>query len=184
MPSVFSLPTFWTWCLLFWRGLFHCLFLQQNSLCLNWECPLCCFILFLFLLLCKVRWSHSVVSAQSCPTLCNPVDCKLLGFSVHGILQARILEWIAVFFSRGSSRPRDWTRVSLIGGRRFNLWATREVHSVSLGERIIYHRLRELCVLVFLHSLCGFNNFFGLRLFLVWMLAVSFLSLCWALSPW
>ena len=123
MPSVFSLPTFWTWCLLFWRGLFHCLFLQQNSLCLNWECPLCCFILFLFLLLCKVRWSHSVVSAQSCPTLCNPVDCKLLGFSVHGILQARILEWIAVFFSRGSSRPRDWTRVSLIVDRRLTVWA-------------------------------------------------------------
>ena len=59
--------------------------------------------------------------AQSCPTLCDPVDCNLLGFSVHGILQARILEWIAISFSRGSSRPRDQTRVSSIGGRRFNL---------------------------------------------------------------
>ena len=45
--------------------------------------------------------------AQSCPTLCNPVDCSLPGFSVHGILQARILEWVTISFSRGSSRPGD-----------------------------------------------------------------------------
>ena len=65
--------------------------------------------------------------AQSCPTLYNPVDCNLLGFSVHRILQARILEWIAISFSRGSSRLRARTRVSSIGGRRFNLWDTKEV---------------------------------------------------------
>ena len=59
--------------------------------------------------------------AQSCPTLCDPVDCNQLGSFVHGILQARILEWIATSFSRGSSRPRDRTQVSCIGGRRFNL---------------------------------------------------------------
>ena len=64
--------------------------------------------------------------AQSCPTFCNPVDCSLPGFSVHGILRARILEWVTISFSRGSSQPRDWTWVSCIGGRRFNLWATRE----------------------------------------------------------
>ena len=40
---------------------------------------------------------------QSCPTLCDPMDCNLPGSSVHGILQARILEWVAIFFSRGSS---------------------------------------------------------------------------------
>uniref|UniRef100_A0A8C6E430 Cytochrome c oxidase subunit 5A, mitochondrial n=1 Tax=Moschus moschiferus TaxID=68415 RepID=A0A8C6E430_MOSMO len=45
--------------------------------------------------------------AQSCPTLCDPVDCSLPGFSVHGILQARILEWVTISFSRGSSQPRD-----------------------------------------------------------------------------
>ena len=45
--------------------------------------------------------------AQSCLTLCNPVDCSPPGFSVHGIFPARILEWVAVPFSRGSSRPRD-----------------------------------------------------------------------------
>ena len=63
---------------------------------------------------------------QSCSTLCNPMDCSLPGFSVHGILQARILEWITISFSRGSSQARDQTRVSHIGGRHFNLWATRE----------------------------------------------------------
>ena len=54
------------------------------------------------------------------------MDCSLLGSSLHGILQARVLEWVAISFSRGSSRPRDPTRVSRIAGRRFNLWATRE----------------------------------------------------------
>ena len=52
---------------------------------------------------------------QSCPTLCDPVDCSPPGFSVHGIPQARILEWVATSFSRGSSPPRDRTCVSCIG---------------------------------------------------------------------
>ena len=64
--------------------------------------------------------------AQSCPTLCDPMDCSLPASSLHGILQARVLEWIAISFSRGSTWPRDWTRVSHIPGRHFNLWATRE----------------------------------------------------------
>ena len=63
---------------------------------------------------------------QWCLTLCNPVDCSPPGSSVHGILQARTLERVAISFSRGSSRPRDQTQVSHMGGRRFNLWATRE----------------------------------------------------------
>ena len=54
---------------------------------------------------------------QSCPTLCNPMDCSLPGSSVHGILQARILEWVATSFPRGSSPPRDWTQVSCIDRR-------------------------------------------------------------------
>ena len=49
--------------------------------------------------------------AQSCPTLCDSMDCSLPGSSVLGIFQARILEWVAISFSRGSSRPRDWTQV-------------------------------------------------------------------------
>ena len=63
--------------------------------------------------------------AQSCLTLCGPVDCSPPGSSIHGVLQARTLEWVAISFSRGSSRPRDRTQVSCIAGRRFNLWATR-----------------------------------------------------------
>ena len=61
---------------------------------------------------------------QSCPTLCDPMDCSLPGSSVHGILQARVLEWVAISFSRASSRPRDQTQVSLIGGRRFTMLTT------------------------------------------------------------
>ena len=53
----------------------------------------------------------------SCPTLCDPMDCSLPGSSDHGIFQARVLEWGAISFSRGSSRPRDRTRVSRIVGR-------------------------------------------------------------------
>ena len=72
-----------------------------------------------------------VKEAQSCPTLCNPVDCSPPGSSVHGILQARILEWVAISSSRGSSQPRDRTQVSCIAGRRFNLWATRETLNLN-----------------------------------------------------
>ena len=63
--------------------------------------------------------------AQSCLTLCNHVNCGLPVSSVHGILQARILEWVAISFSSGSSRPRGWTQVSHIAGRFFTIWATR-----------------------------------------------------------
>ena len=64
--------------------------------------------------------------AQLCLTLCNRKDYSLPGSSVHGILQARILEWVAFTFSRGSSQPRDRTQVSHTGGRFFTTWATRE----------------------------------------------------------
>ena len=52
---------------------------------------------------------------KSCPTLCDPMDCCLLGSSVHGLSQTRILEWVAISFSGGSSQPRDWTGFSCIG---------------------------------------------------------------------
>ena len=82
----------------------------------------------------EVRWGEV---AQSCLTLCDPMDCNLLGFSVHGSLQARILEWVAISFSRGSSWPRDQTRVSRIGGRCFNLWATFPTAPKILSRQII-----------------------------------------------
>ena len=66
------------------------------------------------------------VYAQSYPTLCNPTDCSLAGSSVHGILQARKFEWVAIPFSRGSSQTQDWTQVSCIADRFFTAWATRE----------------------------------------------------------
>ena len=71
-----------------------------------------------------MKWNEV---AQSCPALCDPMDCSLLGSSVHGIFQTRVLEWVAISFSRGSSRPRDWTRVSHIVDKRFTIWTTREV---------------------------------------------------------
>ena len=64
--------------------------------------------------------SESEISSV-CPTRCNPMD-----YTVHGILQARILEWAALPFSRGSSQPRDWTQVSCIAGGFFTSWVTRE----------------------------------------------------------
>ena len=76
--------------------------------------------------MCIYMNSESEVS-QLCLTLW-PVDCSPSGSSVHGILQARILKWVAISFSRGSSRPRDRTQVSHIAGRCFNLWGTREAH--------------------------------------------------------
>ena len=65
--------------------------------------------------------------AQSCPTLCDPMDCSLPGSYVHGIFQAMVLEWIAISYSKGSSQPRDRTPVSCIIDRCFIIWATREV---------------------------------------------------------
>ena len=59
--------------------------------------------------------------AQACPTLCDPMYCSPPGSSVHGILQTRILEWVAISFSRGFSRPRDRTQVSCIAGRFFTV---------------------------------------------------------------
>ena len=68
-----------------------------------------------------MMWKVKV--AQLCPTLCHPMDCSPPGSSVHGILQARTLEWVAVLFSRGSSQPRDRTQVFRIAGRFFPIWA-------------------------------------------------------------
>ena len=92
-----------------------------------------------------------VLVTQSCRTLCDPVHCSPPGSPVHGILQARILEWVAIPFSRGSSRPKDWTLVSHIAGRFFEpgivvsvwnpFWAVdREGQQKlwGLGENVIY----------------------------------------------
>ena len=79
----------------------------------------------------NMLWGESEV-AQSCPTLCDPMECSLSGSSVHGIFQARVLEWGAISFSGGSSQPRNWTRVPRIAGRRFTIWAIREALNHTL----------------------------------------------------
>ena len=79
-------------------------------------------LLFSILKKVSVLYLESEVKvAQSCPTVCDPMD-----YTVHGILQARILEWVAFPFSRGSSQPRGWIQVSHIAGRFFTSWATKE----------------------------------------------------------
>ena len=88
---------------------------------------------------CNAGESESEV-AQSCLLLFDPMDCSLRGSSIHGIFQARILEWVVIFFSRGSSPPRDRTQVSRIAlqANAFTIGATREVQETrvqSLGRK-------------------------------------------------
>ena len=87
------------------------------------------------------RPQDEVKVAQSCLTLCDPMDS-----SVHGILEARILEWVAFPFSRGSSQPRDQTQISHTAGRFFTSWATREAHS------------EKHCYIFFLVKTTGYLN--------------------------
>ena len=80
--------------------------------------------------------------------LCNPMDCSPPRSSDHGILRARILEWVAIFFSRGSSRPRDQTWVSCLTGRFFTLWTTREAPKTDRSQHSLVDCLpsaQELC---------------------------------------
>ena len=82
----------------------------------------------------RFKWMNCVVNVNKVKVkslsrvwlCCDPMDYSLPSSSVHGIFQAIVMEWVAISFSRGSSQPRDWTRVSRIAGRRFTLWDTRE----------------------------------------------------------
>ena len=88
-----------------------------------------------------------VLVTQSCLTLCDPVDCWLPDSSVHGILQARILEWVAIPFSWGSFWPRDWNWVSHIAGRFFTICATKDMNdkSNSSCKRIQFSSVQFSC---------------------------------------
>jgi len=99
--------------------------LFQNSSYLSCHVLHVATTLLTYLLLVTVSVCRTVLVAQSCLTLCDPTNCSLPGFSVHGILQAKILEWIAIPFSRGTSQPRDRTLVSCLAGRFFTIWATK-----------------------------------------------------------
>ena len=91
--------------------------------------------------------------AQSCQTLCNLMDCSLPDSSVHWILQAKTLEWVAIPFSRGSSRPRNQNWISHIEGGFFTIWATREAllliifFSVNLHIHMGLWLLNKICPL-------------------------------------
>ena len=97
---------------------------------------------------------HLSMPAQSCLTLCDPMDCSLSGSSVHGIFQARVLEWIAISFSRGSSWPRNLTWVSRIASRHFTVWATLQ-GSLYLLKRICKSRLENSYIITGPVSLFG-----------------------------
>ena len=84
----------------------------------------------------KLRSNKPSEVAQSCPTLFGHMGYTLLGSSIHGIFQARVLEWVAISFSRGSSQPRDWIRISHIVGRRFTVWATREAPEMWQKKKV------------------------------------------------
>ena len=90
----------------------------------------------------RLSWPHVILPVHSmrmclvtwsCPTLCDLMDCSLLGSFVHEILQARILEWVAIPFYRGSFQPGDQIQVSCTVGGFFTVWATREapVHDIA-----------------------------------------------------
>ena len=70
-----------------------------------------------------------ILITQSCTTLCNPLGCITLGSSVHRILQARMLEWVDIPFSRGSSPPWGWIQVSCIASKFFTIWAIWKAYS-------------------------------------------------------
>ena len=91
-----------------------------------------------------ITTTTTTISLQSCLTLCNPTDCSLPGFSVHGILQAKTLEWVAISFFRGSSQPRNQTWVSCIADGFFTVWPTREAPNM----------LKCTFVFLFLHLSC------------------------------
>ena len=83
---------------------------------------------------CQYVCTKLKVKSLSHVQLCKPMDCSPPGSSIHGILQARILAWVAIFFSRGSSWHRDQSRVSWIGRRMLYCWANREALTEKVPE--------------------------------------------------
>ena len=93
--------------------------------------------------------------SQSCPALCDPMNCSLPHSCVPGIFQARVLGRVGITFSRGSSQPRDWTWVFRIVGWRFTIWATREVHDAGKDWRQKKKRVAEVEIDRWYHWLSG-----------------------------
>ena len=117
-----------------------------------------------------IFWSEV---ARLCPTHCDPMDCSPPGSSVQGIFQARVLEWVVISFSRGSSQPRDRTRVSHIAGRRFTIWATREAERRVISNRWhLNDNILEACF-SFMFTL-SFNPTFASLLLSRWLSCKEF----------
>ena len=103
----------------------YTLFLPLCIVCPGWV--LSCYRALAFIFCLRTSLSSLCLHAQSlpsCPTLCNTMDCSLPGSSVHGILQARIQKWVAIFYPRGFPWPRDWTHVSYVS---------------CIGKQVLYH---------------------------------------------
>ena len=97
--------------------------------------------------------------------LCDPMNCSPPGSSVHGILQARILEWVAMTFSRGSSRPRDQTWVSSIAGRFFTIWTTSHIPVLTYFVTGSLYLLTPLTQFAHpLHPACGNHHSVSINL--------------------
>ena len=98
---------------------------------------------------CHLRAGFCVLVTQWCPTLYDPMDYISPGSSVHGNLQARLLEWVAISFSRASSRPRAQTWVSFIAGRFFTVWAIREAPEGMMLSEINVAEKEKNCMISF-----------------------------------
>ena len=111
-----------------WRLICNYLSLEANDVIYGGLSVVLC--VYVCVCLCVSVCVCVCVLTQRYLTLCDPVDCSLPGSSVPGISQARILEWVAISFSRGSSLPRDQTCISCIGRRVLYHWATREARNI------------------------------------------------------
>ena len=120
-----------------------------------------------------LRGDGRCLVAKLCRTLLWPTDCSRPGSSIHGILQARILEWVTISFSRGSSWPRDWTHISYIGRRILYHWATRKVHweGMLANKRCVVKTATSVSEVLLLPQFKGYR-------------AVVFMQQMWRIINW
>ena len=105
--------------------------------------------MFMCVYVCVRVCAHPCFVIQLCPTLFDLMDCMLQNF-FHGVLQARILVWVAICFSRGSSWPRDRTLFSYIADRFFIIWTTREAH---IHVSVPFSSVAQSCLTLWPHGL-------------------------------
>ena len=111
------------------------------------------------------EWKEKVLATRSCLSHCNPLDCSPPGSYVHGILQARILGWLAISFSRGPSWPRGWTRFSRIAGRLFTARET-PLMLINTNQKKKKKRERERIRIM----LSNFSPIQGMTAFTSWQI--------------